>query len=223
MNRATSRLRRADWLVAAGALALLIFMFLLDWYGGSVTGLLPGSHITGATLSSTGWETFTASRWIWLATIVAAFGSLVVAISSEESAREGPLQPSAVVAGLGAVSTALILFRIVHHPGPSASGGGVRASYGIKLGIWLGLLATLTIALGGYLGVQEQEEDAPHPDDEKAEAGSQRTFSGLAAPAGTADVSADADAEPSGFRGLVAKGDSTPTSKPTPTDGSGDQ
>jgi hypothetical protein len=208
MKSATSRLRHADWLVAAGALALLIFMFLLDWYGGSVTGLLPGSHITGATLSSTGWETFTASRWIWLATIVAAFGSLAVAIASDGKGREGPLQPSAIVAGLGAVSTALVLYRIVHHPGPSASGGGVRASYGIKLGIWLGLVATLTITLGGYLGVQEENAPRLHL---KPKAGWRRAFSGLTAPVGDVNVDEDADPEPSGFSGLVAKADPPPT------------
>jgi hypothetical protein len=205
MSSAASRLRGADRLVAVGAVALLAFMFLFDWYGGSVTGLLPGSHITGATLSSTGWETFTASRWIWLATIVAALGSVSIAgIAAGAGRREGPLQPSAIVAGLGAISTALILYRIAHHPGPSASGGGVHASYGIKLGIWLGLLAALAITLGGYLGAQAEDASLA---DSAAEAGPKQSFSGLAAPVTDASTDADAGAATKQFRGLAVKGD----------------
>ena len=38
--------------------------------------------------------------------------------------------------------------------------GGFHASYGIKLGIWLGLIAALAIAAGGYLQLRA-EDDPP--------------------------------------------------------------
>lgn len=175
MGSAEDRLRYADRLVAVGALALLILLFFVDWYGGSVTGLLPGSHINGATVSSTGWEAFTASRWVWLLTGLVALASAFAIARGHRI--DGPVQLSAIVAGLGTVSTALILYRIVHHPGPSVSGGGVRASYGIKLGIWLSLLAALAVTLGSYLRVQAEE--AP-PLEAPAEAKPEQAFSGLA-------------------------------------------
>src|SRR6202035_720646 len=59
-------------------------------------------------------------------------------------------------AGLGALSTVLILYRIVHHPTANASFGSFHASVGIKLGIWLGLIAAMAVTYGGYLQMQEE-------------------------------------------------------------------
>jgi hypothetical protein len=151
MSFDAKRIGRPERIVAGGALALLAFLFLLHWYGGSITGLGPSSHISGGTLDATGWEAFTSSRWIWLGTIVLALGSVLAAAGAYR--LDGPVQIGPVVFGMGTLSTVLIVYRIVHHPGASASGHGVQISYGIKFGIWLGLLATLAIALGGYLQV----------------------------------------------------------------------
>lgn len=136
-------------IVAVGAVALLVFMFLLDWYGGNVTGLARGVHLTGATLSSTGWQTFTISRWVWLLTALVALGSVVASARGYE--HDGPVPLSAIVAGLGALASALIVIRILHHPGLSAGAGTEHVSYGVKTGIWLGLIAALAIAFGGYV------------------------------------------------------------------------
>lgn len=136
-------------IVAVAAVAFAVFLFFFDWFGGSVTGLPLGAHLVGATVSTTGWQTFTVSRWVWLLTILVALGSVVA--TSNGYKDEGPLPLNALVGGLGALASALIVIRILHHPGPSVSGTAVHISYGIKAGIWLGLLAALAIALGGYL------------------------------------------------------------------------
>lgn len=151
MSFEAKRIGLPERIVAGGALALLAFLFLLNWYGGSITGLGPTSHISGGTLDATGWEAFTSSRWIWLGTIVLALGSVLAAAAAYR--LDGPVQIGPVVLGMGTLSTVLIVYRIVHHPGASASGHGLQISYGIKLGIWLGLLAALAIAVGGYLQV----------------------------------------------------------------------
>jgi hypothetical protein len=148
-----SRLRRADWTVGGGAVALFIFLFFFKWFGGSVSGTLPvGGLSTGS--STTGWDTFTNSRWIWLITIVVALGSVVFVAGQRK--LDIPVQPSVIVAGLGALTTALIIYRIVKHPSASASYGSFHASYGIKIGIWLGLIAAAAITYGGYLQMQEE-------------------------------------------------------------------
>jgi hypothetical protein len=157
-------LSAARRIVAVGAVALAVFMFFFNWYGGSVTGLPLGAHLVGATVSTTGWQTFTVSRWVWLLTILVALGSVVVL--SRGYKDDGPLPLSALVAALGALASALIVIRILHHPGPSVSGTSVHVSYGIKTGIWLGLVAALAIALGGYLQTlpekpQKAEDAAP--------------------------------------------------------------
>ncbi len=139
----------ASRLVAVGAIALFVFMFFFAWFGESITGTQPGSTFSGADNSSTGWQTFTNSRWVWLATVVVALASVGAVAGVRQLQTRVPL--STIVAALGALSSLLILYRIVHHPVASASLGGIRASYGIKAGIWLGLVSALAIGVGGYL------------------------------------------------------------------------
>jgi hypothetical protein len=174
VNLAANRVRIARWIVALAAVALFVFVFFVDWYGGSVEGLLPGTHLSGAAASTTGWQTFTISRWVWLLTIVVALGSTLAVATGYE--HDGPVPLSAIAAGLGAIASALIVYRIAHHPGPSASAGSIRISFGIKPGIWLGLVATLAITVAGYVQTQaEQAEPTPELIPEQAAA----AFSGL--------------------------------------------
>ena len=121
---------------------------------GSISGTLPTGAAGAASSSSTGWDTFTNSRWIWLITIIVALGSVVMVAT--ERKLEMPVQLGAIVTGLGALSTLLIFYRIVHHPSDSVSFGGLHASYGIKIGIWLGLIAAAVITYGGYLQMQQE-------------------------------------------------------------------
>jgi hypothetical protein len=154
MNLDISRLRRSDRVIGIGSIALFIFMFFFKWYGYS--GNAPS--ITGVNISSSysinGWHTFTVNRWIWLITIVVALA--VVAISAGVLQLKSPVQPGVLVAGLGALSTLTILYRIIHHPSASASFGSFHASVGIKIGIWLGLVAAALLTYGGYLAMQDE-------------------------------------------------------------------
>jgi hypothetical protein len=146
-----SRLRRADWIVGGGAIALFIFTFFFKWYGVS-SNITTFAGVNVGNVSRSGWDTFTNSRWIWLITIIVAIGAVVLVAG--QRALESPVQPSVIVTGLGALSTVLILYRIIHHPTASASVGAFHASVGIKIGIWLGLIAAAVITYGGYLQMQ---------------------------------------------------------------------
>jgi hypothetical protein len=149
-----SRLRRGDRIIGIGAVALFIFLFFFKWYGYSSNApSIAGVNISSS-LSIDGWHAFQNSRWIWLITIIVALGA--VAIASGALAFKSPLQPGVLVAGLGALSTLTILYRIIHHPTASASYGAFHASVGIKIGIWLGLIAAAAITYGGYLSMQDE-------------------------------------------------------------------
>jgi hypothetical protein len=153
MNFDFSRLRRSDQIIGGSAIAFFIFLFFFHWYGASSQ-----SPLGGVSAGASGWHTFTNSRWIWLITIIVALVS--VAVASGALKLQSPIQLSVLVAGLGALSTLLILYRIVHHPhgGVSGSIGSVHYSvtYGIKIGIWLGLIASAALTYGGYLAMQDE-------------------------------------------------------------------
>ncbi len=155
MSFDVSRLRRSDQIIGGSAIAFLIFLFIFKWYGGSASSSIGGVNYS---VSANGWHTFTDSRWLWIITIIVALGA--VAISAGVLELKSPVQPGVLVAGLGALSTIFILYRIVHHPsgGASSSFGAVHVaySYGIKIGIWLGLVAAVGITYGGYLGMQDE-------------------------------------------------------------------
>src|ERR1039457_6390138 len=150
-----SRLRRADQIVGVAAIAFFVILFFFKWYGisSNVTSIA-GVNVGGGNITRSGWDTFTNSRWIWIITIIVGLGSVVLVAGQRK--LELPLQPGVIVAGLGALSTVFILYRIVHHPTASASFGGFHASVGIKIGIWLGLIAALAVTYGGYLQMQAE-------------------------------------------------------------------
>jgi hypothetical protein len=147
-----SRLRRADQIIGGGAIAFFIFLFFFHWYG--ISSNISSTSGLNVNVSRSGWDTFTNSRWIWLLTIIVALG--VVFVTATQRQVESPVGPGVIVAGLGALSTILILYRIIHHPTASASFGSVHTSLGIKIGIWLGLIASGALTYGGYLAMGEE-------------------------------------------------------------------
>jgi hypothetical protein len=149
-----SRLRRSDQIIGVSAIALLIFLFIFKWWGYSANVPSIAGVNVSSSFSLNGWHAFTDSRWIWLITIIVALGA--VAVSAGLLNIKSPVQPGVLVAGLGALSTLFIIYRIVHHPTASANIGSFHASVGIKIGIWLGLIAALGITYGGYLGMQAE-------------------------------------------------------------------
>jgi hypothetical protein len=149
-----NRLRRSDWMIGGGGIALFIFLFFFDWYGASYKGPAVVGSALGVSQGFTGWHTFTNSRWIWLLTIIVAIVAAVLVAGRRK--LDLPVQPGTIVAGLGALSTLLILYRVIHHPSGGTSFAGGSFSYGIKIGIWLGLIASAVITYGGYLKIGEE-------------------------------------------------------------------
>jgi hypothetical protein len=128
-------------------------------------------------VSKSGWDTFTNSRWLWLLTIIVGLASVIAVAAAQRI--ESPVQPSMIVTGLGALSSIFIFYRIVHHPTASASVGNFHASVGIKVGIWLGLIAALAITYGGYLQMRAEGTSLA---DVREQAGG--AFSGITVPGG---------------------------------------
>jgi hypothetical protein len=137
-----SRLRRADWIVGGGTVALFILMFFFKWFGVNLPGVAEAYlHVAGFSASADAWHTMSGIRWILLATIVAGVTLVVLAGSGRK--LELPVSMGVIVAGLGALATILVFYRaIISHP---ASGEST------KIGAYLGIVACAAITYGGYL------------------------------------------------------------------------
>ncbi len=197
MNFDMSRLRRSDQIIGASAIAFFIFLFFFKWLGASTN--LPVGNLSVSS-SINGWHSFTLSRWIWLITIIVAIGAVVVV--GARIKLELPVKPSVIVAGLGALSTILILYRIINHPSASASYGSFHASVGIKIGIWLGLIAAAGITYGGYLAMGDEGTTLADVREQASGA-----IGGLGGSAGAGATSAPAS-------GTETAGASAPTNSP---------
>jgi hypothetical protein len=186
-----TRLRRSDRVIGIGAVLFFIFLFFFKWYGFSSNAPTIGGVNVSGDFSFSGWHTFTNSRWIWLITIIVALGAVAVRMGVVK--LNGPVQPGVLVAGLGALSSLLIIYRILDHPTASASFGGVHTSVGIKIGIWLGLIAAAMITYGGYLGMQAEGTSLADVREQASGA-----FSGMAAAVGGDAAGAPDSATPAG-------------------------
>jgi hypothetical protein len=141
------RIRVGALVSATSALALLVIMFAMEWYG--VAGVPDPSAVRPAvSTAENGWHGLTVTRWVLLATIVAAIGAVV--LHASQRAHGNKTDTSLIVAALGALSAVLLVYRVlIVLPTPTRV-------IDQKLGAFLGLLCALGIAWGGYEAIREQ-------------------------------------------------------------------
>jgi hypothetical protein len=143
------RLRTGELIAAVSAVALFIIMFL-PWFevGGVAGEALDQAQDLGfageVDTSANAWESFDFIDLVLLVTIVVAVGLAVAAMAARTVAL--PVAASALTAGLGILSTLLILYRIIDPPGEADR----------KFWVFLGLIAAAGIAYGAWRAMQEE-------------------------------------------------------------------
>jgi len=125
------RLRDGEWVAGAGGLALLAAMFL-HWYG---------TDLRIVVFEVTAWQAFGV-----LDVVLALLALVPLALVFTQATRGSPSIPVAfsvlsTIAGM--LAALLILYRIVDQPGPNDV-------VEVQAGAWLGLLAALVVAAGGW-------------------------------------------------------------------------
>ncbi len=150
-----SRLRQGEKIAAGSAIALILIMFIFDWFGVSlrrsataVLGVEGSRNAWGRSASST---SFCSSR-LWPRLAMAYFSASGQSVSL-------PIALSAIVAGLGILCVILVLFRIIDARATQSAHRrcfeqGVDVTR--KIGVFLGLIAAAGVAYGGYLAMQEE-------------------------------------------------------------------
>jgi hypothetical protein len=146
------KLNTGEKISAVSAVLLFIFMFF-DWFGAEVSGVpgFSGAVDTGAAGSA--WDALEVIPIFLMIAIVAAIGVALIRLTDAD--LEPPISLNAIVAGLGGLAALLILYRIVDPPG-GGSFGGVSVDITVKFGIFLGLIAAVGIAYGGYSAMREE-------------------------------------------------------------------
>jgi carbon starvation protein CstA len=147
------RLRDGELIAGAGGLALLAAMFL-HWYGIDVRIVVS---------EETAWQAFGV-----LDVVLALLALVPLALVFFQATRRSPAIPvafSVLTALAGAIAVLLILYRIVNQPGPNDE-------VDVQAGAWLGLLAALVVAGGGWRSIHVEPvpgtplppvEDLPAP------------------------------------------------------------
>jgi hypothetical protein len=150
-----SRLRRGELIAAAGGIALLVVMFF-EWYTAGGKTEVQGQSLT-VSLGLNAWQAFHVTDVILALTAVVAIALAVITASHRSPAL--PVAGSVITFTLGTVATLLVFYRILNQPGPNEF-------IQVRLGAFLGFLAVLAIAVGGYRSMRDEEwEDAPVPTD----------------------------------------------------------
>lgn len=152
----TTRLSQGQMIAAVSAVLLFIFMFL-PWLGFDAP---QGAAIDD---SYNAWQATQSLDIFLFILILAAVVPALMAMSG--NAAQLPFVGAATTFLL-AVLGVILIFVLILDPDPF--GGNIDVDFKVKIGLWLGLLATGGIAVGGYLAMQDEAYGgaaAPPPTD----------------------------------------------------------
>jgi hypothetical protein len=145
------RLRQGALISAGSALVLLVVMFATKWYG---VDEIPGRVATRrqVTHAANAWHALTIVRWLMLATIIVAVGTVLLHGSQRSHGSKTNTGP--LVAILGSITAAVVIYRVLID---LPSSGSVVDQ---KFGAIIGVVAAIGIAIGGYQSMLEERERA---------------------------------------------------------------
>ena len=157
-----SRLRRGELIAAVSGVVLLLVMFL-PWFSITVddvgelgigaaqqaAGILEAQDPNYATAGIEGvgfsaWQVLSLMDLFFFLTAAVAVGLAVVTLAS--ATVSVPVAAGTLTAALGGISALLIVIRILVPPVP----------YGTAIWIFVGLIAAVGIAIGGWMSMQDE-------------------------------------------------------------------
>lgn len=130
-----SRLRSGELAAGLGGIALFVFLFF-DWYGGGVA-FDEGGGVKG-------WDALGVDVTGFIVALTAVAGVALPALAAADRKVNAPVPRGCGTATLGALSVAIILWRLL-----------ANFEFELKIGIFLGLLAALAITAGAVIALRE--------------------------------------------------------------------
>lgn len=138
-------LRTGEKVAGASGVALILIMFIFDWFSVEAAGGI------GPSFGGNAWEVFGGIDIVLFLAALAGIGLAVMAAS--QSNVNMPVALSAITAGLGALATVLVIYRIIS---PPDGGLGDLIDVSRSIGVFLGLIAAAGITYGGWVAMQEE-------------------------------------------------------------------
>ena len=126
------RLRAGEWLAAAGGIAMLVAL-ALPWYEADAGDV-------------SGYEVFTVVDILLV--LVAAVGLVLASLQGTRTSPALPVAFGVLTVVVGTIGTLLTLFRLIDEPG--------LGPVDIREGAWLGLVAVVALAVGGWLSIANE-------------------------------------------------------------------
>ncbi len=180
-----NRLSRGEQIAGAAAVLLLIDMFL-NWYSANISGeLSAAANKFGVDTSVNAWQSFSTTDLLIFVTVVAA----LVMVGMRVMARSAnlPVSLPLVVAALGALTTLIVLWRIINQPGPNDF---INVEYGAYLGLLLLIALTYgAVQAGGGVDTMRAEAASVPDRATSSTAGGEPAAPPPAAPAAATSVS----------------------------------
>jgi hypothetical protein len=148
------RVHVGEILSATAALLLALDLFALKWYG--VAGVPdPSAARPAVSTAEDGWDGLTIVRWVVLAAVVAALGSVI--LHASQRGHGVKTDTSRVITALGGLASILLVYRVlIDLPGSTTV-------IDQKLGAVLGVLLALGIAWGGFESIRERRAGTGAP------------------------------------------------------------
>ena len=144
-----NRLTQGEKIAGGSGIALILIMFIFKWFG--LKAGVGGFAFEG---SRNAWGSYGFIDIVLFITVVAAVG--LAALKASDADVGLPVAASAIVAGLGVLSVVLIIISIISPPDFGADLSGTGIDHTRKIGVWLGLIAAIGVAYGGWRAMQEE-------------------------------------------------------------------
>jgi len=145
-----SKVKGGQLVAAVGGIILLVGLLFLKWYGfgGSVETPFGGAvKFSAADIGAWDGAGFlgTIANLVILVAGIAAVGLAILTATARSVAL--PVAASALTAGLGIASVAMVVLRIFFRPGSESD---------LKFGIFVGLVGAVVVAVGGWQSMKEE-------------------------------------------------------------------
>jgi hypothetical protein len=149
------KLTTADWVIGGSSLALLIFSFL-TWFEGSVTAR--GTSVVVE--SDSAWGFFFSTIAVLIA--IAMLTYIIVARLFSVSLGTLPWPRLLMIFGIVCLLFTLLQVAFASYELPASfQAAGIDVDTSRKIGAFLGLIAAIGVAVGGYLKTKESGVTPP--------------------------------------------------------------